>query len=473
VTGRPMLTVLGTGYLGITHAACMAHLGFEVLGVDTDREKVARLSRGELPVFEPGLEDLLQAGLASGRLGFTTSYQDAAAFGNVHFICVGTPQRHDGDGADLSQVEACVAALAPLLTRSCLVVGKSTVPPGTGAVIAAELARCAPAGESVELCWNPEFLREGHAVDDTLTPDRIVAGITSARAEAILREVYAGQLAAGVPLFVTDVATAELTKIAANAFLATKISFINAMAEMCDAAGADVRVLASVLGADPRIGPAFLNSGLGFGGGCLPKDIRALMACAADLGADGAVRLLREVDTINLRRRATIAELVCEMIGGSLAGAHICVLGAAFKSGSDDVRDSPALDVAQILHGQGARVTVYDPVAMDKARRACPQLRYATSVQEAAAGAQVILVLTEWSEFGRINPVELARVAGGRRVVIDARHALDKRRWQEAGWHYRAPGVSETAPTASPAADISHLQLIGTSHTVKPQQDQM
>ena len=416
MTSRLRLTVLGTGYLGITHAACMAHLGFEVLGVDTDRAKVAQLSRGEPPVYEPRLKDLLSEGMASGRLNFTTSYEDAAAFGDVHFICVGTPQRRDGNGADLRQINACVGALVPLLTRSCLVVGKSTVPPGTGAVIAAEIARRAPARESVRLCWNPEFLREGHAVEDTLAPDRIVAGVTSSHAEAIIREVYAGQLAAGVPLFVTDLATAELTKIAANAFLATKISFINAMAEMCDGAGADIRVLARALGADPRIGPAFLNSGLGFGGGCLPKDIRAFIARASELGADGPVRLLREVDAINLRRRARVAELACQLIDGSPVGEQICVLGAAFKPGSDDVRDSPALDVAQILHGQGACVTVYDPVAVDNARKACPQLRYATSAREAAIGAQVVLVLTEWPEFGHIDPTELGKVAAARRA---------------------------------------------------------
>lgn len=464
MTDRLRLTVLGMGYLGITHAACMAHLGFEVVGVDTDSDKVARLSRGELPVFEPKLVGLLCEGIASGRLRFTTSYEDAAAFGDVHFICVGTPQRHDGNGADLGQVDECVGTLAPLLTRSCLVVGKSTVPSGTSASITAEIARRSPASELVELCWNPEFLREGHAVDDTLTPDRIVVGVTSPRAEGIMREVYASQLAAGVPLFVTDFATAELTKIAANAFLATKISFINAMAEMCDATGADVRVLSSILGADPRIGPAFLNSGLGFGGGCLPKDIRAFMARASELGADGVVRLLREVDAINLRRRATVAELASELVGGSPEGRQICVLGAAFKAGSDDVRDSPALDVAQILHGQGACVTVYDPVATDNARRACPQFRYASSAREAATGAQVVLLLTEWPEFGQIDPAELGEVAAAQRAVIDARHTLDKRRWQEAGWHYRAPGVS-TALTASLAADVRRLQLTGTFDT--------
>ncbi len=463
MTTRPRLTVLGTGYLGITHAACMAHLGFEVLGLDTDREKVIRLSRGELPVFEPQLGGLLRDGLACGRLRFTTSYEEAAAFGDVHFICVGTPQRHDGDGADLTQVDGCIAALARLLTRPCLVVGKSTVPSGTAAAVAAEIARRAPAGDSAELCWNPEFLREGHAVDDTLTPDRIVAGVTSPRGEAALREVYAAQLAAGVPFYVTDLATAELAKVAANAFLATKISFINAMAEVCEAAGADVTVLGSVLGADPRIGPAFLNSGLGFGGGCLPKDIRAFMSRATELQADGAVRLLREVDAINLRRRARVAELACELIGGSPTGEPVCVLGAAFKPGSDDVRDSPALDVAQILHGMGALVTVYDPVAIDNARRACPQLRYAASAREAAVGAQVVLVLTEWPEFRDLDPAELGAVAARPRAVIDVRHALDQRRWRAAGWDYRAPGVP--AGTAGAAADALCPQLIVTSDT--------
>lgn len=458
MTIRPRLTVLGTGYLGITHAACMASQGFEVLGVDTDPGKVARLSSGELPVFEPQLGELLRDGLASGRLGFTTSYEQAAAFGDVHFICVGTPQRHDGNSADLTQIAACVNALAPLLTRSCLVVGKSTVPAGTAAAVAAEIAQRAPAGDSVEVCWNPEFLREGHAVQDTLAPDRIVAGVASPRGEAVMREIYARQIGGGVPFYVTDLATAELAKVAANAFLATKISFINAMAEVCDAAGADVTVLGSVIGADPRIGTAFLNPGLGFGGGCLPKDIRAFAARASELQAHGVVRLLGEVDAINLQRRAWVAKLACELIGDSPAGEPVCVLGAAFKPGSDDVRDSPALDVAQVLHGMGSHVTVYDPVAMDNARRACPQLRYAASAKEAATDARVVLLLTEWPEFKRIDPVELGEVAAAQRAVIDARHVLDQQRWRAAGWCYRAPGVP-AASVVSAASNALYPQL--------------
>ena len=435
------LTVLGAGYLGITHAAAMASLGFGVLAVDTDTGRVDRLNRGELPIYEPGLGELLRSGLASGRLRFTMSYPEAAAFGDVHFICTGTPQQPGSDAADLSQVNSCAAALAPLLDRPCLVVGKSTVPVGTARRLAAELAAAQP---GAELAWNPEFLREGSAVADTLAPDRIVAGVTSARAEGLLRQVYAKPLADGTPFIVTDLETAELAKAAANAFLATKVSFINAMAEICEAAGGDVRALAEVLGADERIGRSFLRAGLGFGGGCLPKDVRAFSARAEELGAGQAIAFLREVDAINLRRRARTADLAAELAGGNLAGAGICVLGAAFKPGSDDVRDSPALDVAQILTGLGARVTVYDPAAMDNARRVRPDLAYAASVAEAARDAQVVLLLTEWPEFAALTPGQLEHMVAERNI-IDARNVLDPAQWREAGWEYRALGVAAGA----------------------------
>jgi UDPglucose 6-dehydrogenase len=435
---RLRLTVLGTGYLGITHAACLASLGFDVLGVDIDPGKVSELSAGRLPIYEPGLEELLRAGLGSGRLTFTTSYQRAAAFGDVHFICAGTPPQPGSDHADLSQVHGCVAALAPLLDRPCLIAGKSTVPVGTARRLAAELgAAC----EGAELAWNPEFLREGSAVADTLAPDRIVAGVTSGRAEEILRQVYARPLACGTPFLVTDLETAELAKVAANSFLATKISFINAMAEICEAAGGHVGALAEILGADPRIGPAFLRPGLGFGGGCLPKDIRAFTARAAELEAGSALRFLHEVDAINLRRRARTADLAIELIGRDLTGVPVCVLGAAFKPGSDDVRDSPALDVAQILHGMGAHVTVYDPVALGNARRTCPELRYATTMAQAAQDAQVVLLLTEWREFAGLKPDSLSSVVA-RRNIVDGRNVLDPVLWSDAGWNYRALGVA-------------------------------
>ena len=444
MSGGLRLTVLGAGYLGVAHAACMASLGFDVLAVDTDSPKVNQLNAGQLPIYEPGLEELLREGLGAGRVRFTTSYRQAAEFGDVHFICTGTPQQPGSDHADLSQVNACVAALAPLLDRPCLVVGKSTVPVGTARRLAAELAQACPAAE---LAWNPEFLREGSAVADTLSPDRIVAGVTSGRAEGILRQVYARPLADGTPFIVTSLETAELAKAAANAFLATKISFINAMAEVCEAAGGDVHALAQVLGADPRIGRSFLRAGLGFGGGCLPKDVRAFVARAGELGAGAAVGFLREVDAINLRCRARTADLTLELAGGNLADVPVCVLGAAFKPGSDDVRDSPALDVAQILSGLGARVTVYDPAALGNARRARPELGYAGTLAEAARDAHVVLLLTEWPEFTALTPGSLGGIVA-RRNIIDARNALDPAPWREAGWNYRALGLAQDAEAA-------------------------
>jgi UDPglucose 6-dehydrogenase len=420
----------------------MASEGFEVLGLDTDVAKVELLRAGQVPIYEPGLGELVQDGLSSGKLSFTTSYEQAADFGDVHFLCVGTPQRRDGQGADISQLEACVASLAPGLRRPCLVVGKSTVPVGTAARLASLIAQLAPVREAAEVCWNPEFLREGHGVDDTLSPDRVVVGVSSTQAEAVLSQVYAPQIEAGIKFFVTDLATAELAKVAANAFLATKISFINAVADVCDAADADVTVLADILGSDPRIGNAFLRPGLGFGGGCLPKDVRAFLARAAELGADEALRFLHEVDTINLGRRTRMVSMAVEALGGSVAGRSVCVLGAAFKPGSDDVRDSPALDVAQILHGMGAEITVYDPAAMDNARRACPEFSFADSVLSAATGADIVLLLTEWPEFAAIDPEDLGAVTISR-VIIDGRYALDPGIWRAAGWRYRASGIRE------------------------------
>jgi UDPglucose 6-dehydrogenase len=433
------VTVLGTGYLGTTHAACMAELGWDVLGVDVDATRIAELAAGKLPFHEPGLAALLDRGLRSGRLRFTTSFQEAADFGDVHFCCVGTPQQADSSQADLSQLHACVDTLAPLLNRPCLIVGKSTTPVGTAAALAERVARLAPAGSGAELAWNPEFLREGHAVADTLAPERIVAGVRSASAEAVLREVYAEPLAAGVPLVVTDFATAELVKMAANAFLATKISFINAMAEVCEAAGADVIRLSEVLAYDHRIGGAGMRSGLGFGGGCLPKDIRAFMTRADELGAGEAVSFLRQMDTVNTRRRSRMVELARELAGGSLHGRNVGILGLAFKPDSDDIRDSPALEVATALRNLGARVTAYDPAAMDKARQAYPGLEYADSVLGAAADADVLLLLTEWPEFVQADP-EVVGKAVAQLNIADGRHALDPELWRAAGWTYRALG---------------------------------
>ena len=452
MTAPRRVTVLGTGYLGATHAACMAELGFDVLGVDVDTARIGALAAGRLPFYEPGLEPLLVHGLESGRLRFSTSFQEAADFGDVHFCCVGTPQRAGSGGADLSQLFGCIDTLAPLLHRPCLIVGKSTTPTGTAAILADRLARLAPAGSGVELAWSPEFLREGHAVADTLRPERIVVGVRSASAEATLRELYADPRSAGVPFVVTDFATAELVKVAANAFLATKISFINAMAEVCEAAGADVTSLAEALAYDHRIGGAGMRPGLGFGGGCLPKDIRAFVTRATDIGAGDAVSFLQQVDAINTRRRSRMVGLARELAGGSLRGRRVGVLGLAFKPDSDDIRDSPAIDVATALRGLGARVTTYDPAAMDNARRAHPELEYAGSVIGAATDADVLLVLTEWAEFRQADP-EVIGKAVAQRNVADGRHALDPDPWRAAGWTHRALGRPHRAlsrPYAAP-----------------------
>ena len=442
MTTRPRLTVIGTGYLGATHAVCMAELGFEVLGLDVVPEKVAALSSGRVPFFEPGLPELLAKNLDSGRLRFTTSFEEAGAFGDVHFVCVGTPQKKGEFAADMTYVDAAFTALVPHARAGSLLVGKSTVPAGTAERLAEQIA--AQRGAELELAWNPEFLREGFAVEDTLRPDRLVFGVRSPRAEEQLRGAFAPILTAradgeATPVVVTDFATAQLVKVAANAFLATKISFINAMAEVCEATGGDVTMLSKALSYDSRIGGRFLHAGLGFGGGCLPKDIRAFMARAGELGVDQALSFLKEVDAINLRRRARMVDLARELVGGSFGGMRVAVLGAAFKPNSDDIRDSPALDVAASIQKQGAAVTLYDPEAMDNARVKHPELGYRDSAVDAAKGAELVLHLTEWAEFREMDPAVLSQVVA-ERFIVDGRNALDPEKWRAAGWTYRALG---------------------------------
>jgi len=422
----------------------MAELGFEVLGLDVVPEKMRKLEQGHAPMFEPGLEELLRSHVAgvegsSGRLRFTDSWEEIGAFGDVHFVCVNTPQKHGEYGCDMSYVDSAVESLAPHLHGPALVVGKSTVPVGSAARLAARIAELAPAGAEAELAWNPEFLREGFAVQDTLHPDRIVVGVAGPRGEALLREVYATPVAEGTPFLVTDFPTAELVKTAANSFLATKISFINAMAEICEAADGDVVKLAEAIGHDDRIGRKFLRAGIGFGGGCLPKDLRAFMARAGELGASEALTFLREIDSINMRRRAQMVEMAREALGGALLGKRIAVLGATFKPDSDDVRDSPALNVAGQLHLQGAQVTVYDPKGMENARAVFPTLGYADSALDAVRGADVVLHLTEWAEFKELDPAALGDVASSRHI-LDGRNTLDPVPWRKAGWTFRALG---------------------------------
>ncbi|MCZ2813431.1 UDP-glucose/GDP-mannose dehydrogenase family protein [Modestobacter sp. VKM Ac-2979] len=433
------ISVIGCGYLGAVHAASMAELGHDVVGIDVDQPKIDALQRAKAPFYEPGFEELLGTSLASGRLRFSTDMADAGD-AVVHFVCVGTPQKRGEYAADLRFVESAVEGLLAALKPGDLVAGKSTVPVGTAARLAELVADKVP---GAMLAWNPEFLREGFAVQDTLHPDRLVYGLPAGpdgeTARAMLDEVYASIVEVGTPQVVTDYATAEMVKTAANSFLATKISFINAMAELCEATGADVKQLADAIGHDDRIGRKFLNAGLGFGGGCLPKDIRAFMARAGELGADQALTFLREVDNINMRRRIRMVELAREVCDGSLVGKRVAVLGAAFKPNSDDIRDSPALNVAAQLQLQGAAVRVTDPAAGDNIRRSWPQLDAVDTPEEAADRADAVLVLTEWQQYRDLDPVSFGQIVGQKRM-LDGRNALDRDRWVAAGWTYRALG---------------------------------
>lgn len=436
------ISVIGTGYLGATHAACLAELGHDVLGLDTDPLKVGALAEGELPFFEPGLAELLHRHVASGRLRFTTSYEEAGAWAEVHFLGVGTPQRQGEGSADTTFVEDAVRSLAETITRDALIVGKSTVPVGTAQRLGEILARHQDPSLKIGLAWNPEFLREGFAVQDTLRPDRIVVGVDDAANASTLRAVYSAADELGVPFIITDFETAELVKMAANAFLATKISFINAFSEITEAVGGDIQTLAAGLGLDERIGPKFLRAGLGFGGGCLPKDIRALQARASELGHERSMRFLAEVEGINLRRRERAVFLAASMLG-ELQGKKVAALGAAFKPDSDDVRDSPALDVAVRLFDAGADVSVYDPKANANASQRFPRLAYADSLSDAVADADLILLLTEWDEFRSLSPDTLAVLTPARKIV-DARNVLIADQWTAAGWDFAALGRRHT-----------------------------
>ena len=428
------LSVIGCGYLGAVHAAAMAELGHEVVGIDVDVEKISLLNAGDTPFFEPGLPEILRSALSTGRLRFSTNIADAAD-AVVHFIAVGTPQSRGSHAADLSYVNAAVAGLMPFLKPGDLVVGKSTVPVGTAAGLAVEIE----AGAEASLAWNPEFLREGFAVQDTIAPDRLVYGVSRPEQTDVLDSVYASAIATGTPRVVTDYATSELVKVAANAFLATKISFINAMSEIAEATGADVTQLADALGHDNRIGRRFLNAGVGFGGGCLPKDIRAFTARAEELGLGESVAFLKEVDAINLRRRQRLVDLAVEALDGSVNGKRIAVLGVTFKPHSDDVRDSPALDIAVQLKGLGAEVVATDPQGIGNARSRHPQLDYETDTETTLAGADLVVLVTEWPEYKNLDPIAVKGLVRNA-SIIDGRNALVPSMWRDAGWTYKGMG---------------------------------
>ena len=429
------LSVIGTGYLGATHAACMAELGFEVIGVDVDAEKINQLSIGTVPFYEPGLDELLKKQITAKRLTFTTDFSKISDC-DVHFICVGTPQSKNSNAADLTYVNSALEKVAKVAKAGSLVVGKSTVPVGTAAKLRAQLKQI---NQDAELAWNPEFLREGFAVEDTLNPNRLVVGVVDDKSEETLKQVYAKNIAANIPWIRADLPTAELVKVAANSFLATKISFINAMAEICEAADGDVTVLAKAIGYDPRIGNRFLQAGIGFGGGCLPKDIRAFMARAEELGAQQALEFLKEIDAINLRARARVIELVRRDLSNDLKSKKIAVLGAAFKPDSDDVRDSPALDIAEQIRAAGADVVVHDPKAIENARKRFPNLKFESEITKTISGAEIVLHLTEWKMYRELNPAELKSQVKSA-IIIDGRNALDQDKWRRAGWKFRALG---------------------------------
>ncbi len=444
--GTVRISVIGCGYLGAVHAATLASMGHTVVGIDVDAAKVDHLSRGHAPFFEPGLDELLRDGQATGRLTFSTDFADADR-AQVHFLCVGTPQSKTSDGADLTFLVSATKALLPHLARGATVVGKSTVPVGTVDMLRGILAR----RPDVLLGWNPEFLRQGTAVKDSLVPDRLVYGVAGGRPAAFdrgtsaprgvtaaLDAVYEPLLRAGIPRLVSNFATAELIKSAANAYLATKVSFINAMSELCDASGADVTELGEAMGLDPRIGGRYLHAGLGFGGGCLPKDIRSFRAQAAALQVDSVDEWMGLVDGINVGQRSRTVDVARELCG-DLAGRTVAVLGAAFKPDTDDIRDSPALDVAAQLAAAGAHVTVTDPKAINNAWMRYPQLRFEMSTRRALEDAELVLLLTEWEEYRLLSPA----VVGGlvrRKVILDARNVLDAGAWQAQGWVVRGLG---------------------------------
>ena len=432
------MSVIGTGYLGAVHAACMAQIGHEVVAYDTDASKIAALATGTSPFYEPGFDELLTEVLGTGRLRFSQSVQEAVSGASVHFVCVGTPQLAGSDAANIAYVDSAFRSVAASADCDGLIIGKSTVPVGTAQRLAAEVADASSA-HRLEVAWNPEFLREGKAIEDTLAPDRLVFGVTSEYAEKTLQEVYASIIEAGTPHLTADLPTSELVKVAANAFLATKISFINAMAEVCEIVDADVVMLSRALGYDDRIGKRFLNAGLGFGGGCLPKDIRAFSARAGELGASDALRFLHEVDKINLRRREKAVAVARAVVGGDFLGKSIAVLGAAFKPNSDDVRDSPALNVAAAMHLKGADVRVHDPKAIENAKARFPTLGYFDSAEDACRNADLIVLATEWDEYCTIDPAAFRSVVREPRL-LDTRNAIDRDYWSGAGWQVYSLG---------------------------------
>lgn len=431
-----LVTVIGLGRLGLVHAAVMAKLGHQVIGIEMNGERVAALQNGVTPFFEPGLEDLLEEVLDTGRLVFQTQHEESSRKADVHFICVGTPQSSSGDAADTSYVFDAIEKLAPFMHPDAVVVGKSTVPVGTAAAALALLNKTS--GKKLHLVWNPEFLREGHAVADTMRPDRVVIGRQNSFAESVLRDCYREILNLGTPVVTCDFETAELVKVAANAFLATKISFINAIAEVAESTGADTELIADALGLDDRIGRKFLNNGLGYGGGCLPKDTRSLKSIAKKSQAQGLSDLLDSVEAINVGRKTRVVNLAKELLG-DISGKRVVILGAAFKPNTDDIRDSPAIEIAELFAQHGASVAVQDEMASHVVTQELPKFDAFESVDEAINGADLLVIATEWASYTTLAPKELGALVAQKNLIV-ARKSVDARLWSDYGWTVKILG---------------------------------
>lgn len=428
--------MIGTGYVGLVSGACFAEFGPNVVCVDLDASKVERLRRGEIPIYEPGLEDLVAKGIKSGRLSFTTELAAAVAEADAVFIAVGTPSRRGDGHADLRYVEAAAIEIAKALTGYTVVVTKSTVPVGTGRRVEQIIRETNPTAE-FDVASNPEFLREGSAISDFMRPDRVVIGAESDRARAVMQAIYRPLYLMETPVVLTNLETSELTKYAANAFLATKITFINEIADLCEKVGADVQDVARGMGLDGRIGKKFLHAGPGYGGSCFPKDTIALVRTAQEYGSPA--RLVETVVQVNDTRKGAMASRVIQACGGSVRGKIIGVLGVAFKPNTDDMREAPSLAIVPALQDAGATVRAYDPAAMHEAQSLLPGVQWCEQAYDAASGADALVLITEWNEFRALDLDQLAAVMKSK-ILVDLRNVYRPEEVRAAGFSYASIG---------------------------------
>ncbi len=434
------ITVIGTGYVGLVTGACLAEFGMHVVCVDLDEEKIAGLNRGEMPIYEPGLEDLVSRNVNQKRLAFSTDLKKGIESSLVIFIAVGTPPAADGS-ADLSQVRAVAADIGRLMNGYKVVVDKSTVPVGTGRMVREVISENQPTAVDFDVVSNPEFLREGAAIGDFMRPDRVVIGAESDQAIAIMKDIYNVLYLNETPFVITNVETAELIKYAANAFLATKISFINEVANLCEKVGANVQHVARGIGLDGRIGKKFLHAGPGYGGSCFPKDTQAMAATGRQFSEP--LRIVETVIEVNRRQRERMVEKVIALLDGDCGGKTVALLGLAFKPETDDVRDAPALYLVAALRERGARIRAYDPEAMDSFREHFPagEIDYAEDAYDAAAGADVLVLVTEWNQFRYLDLERLGKVMAGN-CFADLRNVYDGDKVRAAGFVYTGVGRS-------------------------------